>query len=241
MTALQDFLNRLRLNSLAFRLSGDFRKVDLLLLTLFAVIGVQGYSRFPSYQSSLQNLESIPCYWVILVATFNFLLIYKKIRVCYLEDALGYAAAFIVYSATSVLLQLLLWAIVDGYDILTCASILATQAGLATLLLIVQGWFAFSPDLTVVRREMKLLTSSMEALSRSANQGQIERTGAQGHCAKLQEELSKVLSDSRVSNAITARLNNLKELCAEIDQSLKKPTGALQTDIQNLLPRLKNG
>ncbi|MFV1599226.1 MULTISPECIES: hypothetical protein [unclassified Phaeobacter] len=225
----------------SLRASGDFRVGDILLLILFAIIGLQGYARFPAYRLVLEDISAVPFTWTIAIATFNYLLVHKKIRICYIADLEAYLVAAILFFLLSICLHAILSAGVADFNFFSKPALLSTQAGLATLLLIVQGWFTFSPDLSKVRHRKKDLDRLLGQIATGRVDTEKDKRKAQEICQDLIADLKASISGVGVSEETRSRLEGLDAYYSKVSSILRKPTGALKNDVKKLIGDHQNG
>ena len=93
----------------------------------------------------------------------------------------------------------------------------------------------------VIRRTKLALVRNIEDLAGGRGDLQATRSEAQSHCERLENELTKVLSEFNVSDEMRADLENLKSHCGMARQILNRPAGAARNDANEVLRRFKDG
>ncbi|MBW4709833.1 hypothetical protein KX928_18775 [Roseobacter sp. YSTF-M11] len=147
-----------------FHFGPSFSKLDLLLLVVFAVVGYAGFSRFPSYSVALKQAGELSAWWILAMFTCLVLLVFRKIRGCYLNHGSAFLASILISAAFSVFGFLLLsvTGLMQGATFV--AKSVASLGSLATLMLTVQTWFACKPDVAPLRNQLLKLKSTIEVV-----------------------------------------------------------------------------
>jgi hypothetical protein len=223
----------------ALRLGGDFRPIDMLLLLLFAILGLLGFSRFPSYQDLEAILDDFSRWWILIVLAFNILLISKIFRKCFLEEWLALLSAAIIvlaFGLTTILLSLA----VNGLDWPSAEKlVLISSGGLATFLLAAQTWLDLKPDLTSIKTKLREFDKSVDHILHRT-EGQLSESQAATDASEaLREEIRRTINSDDISASVEAELKLLDERIKEAASVLRNPRHAMLDDLQEWKVRWK--
>jgi hypothetical protein len=173
--------------------------------------------------------------WACFLFLFNFLLIYRKIEKCYFSRWLPILHALLITAGITTTCLLL-----AKYSVLTTMSILdalvAVEAGLAAVFLIVQGWIDFKRDIKSLAALSKEIDARVKNLVKLPDEvvGSADLKRITDLCNKFVLDTDEALTEGWRDEAGQGELRAQKERIEEISQALKAPASEVRGSLQRL-------
>jgi hypothetical protein len=211
---------------------------DAAIIVLFAVAGFTGFPGFAKYtdiKTQIATLDHKPV-WVVLLFVFDFLLIYRKIRICYFVAWLARLHALLINAviATTCVIVARLW-FPSGMSLLD--TVVAVQSGLAAVYLVVQGWVDFQPDLSNLAKLSKEINKAALSIERQYGEKvqRVDVDRVRDLCSKLENDLDDARQQCLLDTAAQGKIGAEKSRIDRILEALKAPL----PDVPDALRRAK--
>jgi hypothetical protein len=219
-------------------LSSQLSIADLAIICLFIFGGLAGFPGFVKYadiKTQIATLSYKPL-WASLFFVFNFLLIYRKIGKCYFSRWLPIFHTFLITAGMT-----MVFVLITKYSVLSSMSLLdalvAVQAALAAVLLIVQGWVDFKPDIKSLAALSRKIDARVRNLiirsDKPVESGDVKRIS--DLCAKFVLDIDAALAEGWRDEAGQSELRAEKTRVEQITDTLKAPL----SDVREALQRLR--
>lgn len=213
---------------------------DALIIVLLAIGGFAGFSRFPSYSDIDSQIASLSykVVWAVLLFVFNYLMVFRKIRDSYFDLQIAHLHAFLLNIVISAVMMIAFFFVILGFPGIEKIpnTLIAAQAGLATVYLVVHGWISFQPnirelgDLSV---EINKKIHDLKGRDRAnVNHEEIRKTRAL--CQLYLEKVDTLAAEAWRNSSDQKKIFDHKNRIAKISEALGAPEPSVPEALRGL-------